>query len=198
MPLFSVIVPAHNSAAFIRKCLHSIKYQTFTDYELIVVCDACTDDTAKIALNYADKTLIRDYHRDGLSRNAGIDAAEGKYVIFIDSDDWWLHEYVFQMFANILVQGDWDMLEYGVIRKGSGYHDARIGRIKEMTTGHVWSREYIGDTRFDDGQFSSDTRFLKELMKRKPKVVWLDMPMYYYNAGRIGSLCDLHKKGMIK
>lgn len=45
MPFFSVIVPEHNSEKFMRKGLDSIKQQTFKDYELIIVCDACTDNT---------------------------------------------------------------------------------------------------------------------------------------------------------
>ena len=49
-PFFSVVVPAHNAAGFIGKCLDSVRQQTWTQYELIVVCDACTDNTAQICL----------------------------------------------------------------------------------------------------------------------------------------------------
>ena len=51
-PFFSVIVPEHNSAEWMRKGLNSIRWQSFTDYQLIIVCDRCTDDTAKIAEEY--------------------------------------------------------------------------------------------------------------------------------------------------
>ena len=54
-PFFSVIVPEHNSAEFMRKGLDSIRDQSFTDYELIVVCDACSDNTAEIAREYTDR-----------------------------------------------------------------------------------------------------------------------------------------------
>ena len=101
-PLFSVIVPAHNAEEFIEKGLHSIKMQTFTDYELIVVCDRCTDRTAEIAAGYADKVLIRDFGLDGLARNAGIEAAEGEWLLFMDHDDWFLHEFVFQQIADAI------------------------------------------------------------------------------------------------
>lgn len=197
MPFFSVIVPAYNSAGFIRQCLHSIKRQTFTNYELIVVCDACTDNTAEIALGYADKTLIRHYKRDVLSRNAGLDVAEGEYVLFIDSDDWWMNEHVFMMLYIALRDNKPDMLEYGIQRNMSGYHDAKPGEIKMMTAGHVWRREFIGDTRFDDGEYGSDVRFLQQLIAKVPKTVWLNTPLYYYNAGRPGSLTDRHSKGEI-
>ena len=91
-PFFSIIVPAHNSAEFINRCLDSVKMQTFTDYELIVVLDDCRDDTDQIALLYTDKVLITWHGRDGLARNAGIDAAEGEWILFLDDDDWWIHE----------------------------------------------------------------------------------------------------------
>ena len=71
-PFFSVIVPAHNAAEYIRKGLHSIRKQIFKDYELVVVADACDDDTALISLDYADKTLVRRHGLDGLARNDGI------------------------------------------------------------------------------------------------------------------------------
>ena len=54
-PFFSVIVPAHNSQMYISRCLHSVKMQTFKDYELIVVCDECEDKTAQVASEYADR-----------------------------------------------------------------------------------------------------------------------------------------------
>ena len=101
-PFFSVIVPAHNSAEYIRKCLHSVKMQTFTDYELIVVCDNCQDDTAQVALGYADRVITTKHGMDGLARNAGIDAAKGKWLMFLDDDDWWIHEYVLQEVFDVI------------------------------------------------------------------------------------------------
>lgn len=198
MPFFSVIIPAYNSAEFIRKCLDSVKCQSFTDYELIVVCDSCTDDTAVIAQEYTDKILIVDYQRDGLSRNAGLDVAEGKYIIFIDSDDWFVHEYVFRQLYDALKDEQYDLLNYGIVWKGVGYHPANRGEVVRAVAGHVWRMEFIGDTRFDDGVFSSDTRFLDELISKRPIPAWLNMPVYYYNAGREGSLCNLHARGLLK
>ena len=85
---FSIIIPAHNEEKNIRKLLDSIKSQTFTDYEVIVVCDSCEDATESIAKEYGARTLNVDYHTDGLTRNAGIDIAKGEWLLFIDADDW--------------------------------------------------------------------------------------------------------------
>ena len=62
-PFFSIIVPAHNAADHINKCLDSIKMQTFQDYELIVVVDNSNDDTDQIAHLYADKVILTGFGR---------------------------------------------------------------------------------------------------------------------------------------
>ena len=58
-PFFSVIVPAHNAAGRIRKLLDSIKMQTFDDYEVIIVCDDCQDNTSDIAAEYLEQELTQ-------------------------------------------------------------------------------------------------------------------------------------------
>ena len=91
-PFFSVIIPAFNSAEFIRKGLDSIKSQSFTDYELIIVCDKCKDNTAEVAREYTDKVYEVDHDIDGPAQNKALNAAVGKWILFMDDDDWWLHE----------------------------------------------------------------------------------------------------------
>ena len=194
-PFFSVIVPAHNSAEFIEKGLHSIKYQSFKDYEMIVVCDNCTDNTANIALNYADKTLIRDYGLDGLARNAGIEAAEGDWLLFMDHDDWWLHEYVFEMLAENAGKHGEDILMYSFIWKGIGYTKNFLNCPWSQVWNKCWRRSAVGETRFSDREYASDSDFHREMMeKRLPMYAW-DMPMYYYNYMQIGSQSYNREKG---
>ena len=94
---FSVIIPAHNAAGHIRKALDSVRSQTFRDYELIVVCDSCTDGTQQIAREYGARTETVEYHADGMTRNRGLELAQGEWILFMDDDDWWLHEYVLEM-----------------------------------------------------------------------------------------------------
>ena len=75
-PFFSVIVPEHNSTEFMRKGLDSIKMQSFTDYELIVVCDSVKE--ANIALEYTEKAYLIQDKNCGPKRNMGLDEAMGK------------------------------------------------------------------------------------------------------------------------
>src|SRR5688500_8820835 len=81
----SVIVPTRNSASHLRDCLASIRGQTHSEVELIVVDNHSTDETPAIAHEYAETVLTAGPERSG-QRNAGARAAHGSYLFFIDSD----------------------------------------------------------------------------------------------------------------
>ena len=196
-PFFSVIVPAHNAAEYIRKGLHSIRKQIFKDYELIVVADACDDDTALISLDYADKTLVRRYGLDGLARNDGIGAAAGKYILFMDDDDWWIHEYAFDMIAEKLVLDHVDELRFGFIWKGRGYYNQYPLRNIAVWS-KAWRREWIGDRRFPDTPYWSDVGFDKQMHTGEYTYANLDQALYYYNYLRPGSISWRKEKGEIE
>ncbi len=86
----SVIMPAYNSEVYIRESIDSVLAQTFTDFELIVVDDGSTDNTAGIVESYTDSRirLLRQPNRGvSVARNTGLDAARGQFISFLDSDD---------------------------------------------------------------------------------------------------------------
>lgn len=91
--LITVIVPVYNVAKYLEKCVKSIQDQTYKSLEIILVDDGSTDSSGAICDKYAtEDSRIRVIHKPngGLSsaRNAGLDAATGDYVGFIDSDDY--------------------------------------------------------------------------------------------------------------
>lgn len=92
-PLISVIVPVYNVEKYLEECLDSILAQTFTDLEVICIDDGSTDSSGKILDDYKEKderviVVHRENHGLGHARNTGIDMARGKYICFIDSDDY--------------------------------------------------------------------------------------------------------------
>lgn len=93
-PLVSVIIPAFNAAWCVRRAVDSVLAQTFTAFELIVVDDGSIDDTADVLAHYGEAIRVLRKANGGLSsaRNSGINAAHGRYVAFLDADDWWLPE----------------------------------------------------------------------------------------------------------
>lgn len=189
---FSIIIPAHNSELYITKALQSIKKQTFKDYELIVVCDSCTDCTQAIAQMYGAKTCKVDFGNDGLSRSKGLDLATGEYVLFMDDDDWWLHEFVLQQIDEKLREEDVDILAFSFIFKGVCYASPLKNHNKLWIAvwNKCWKRDAIGDTRFPNIYSVSDLYFHRAMMKKKLRIKTWDMPMYYYNYLRKGSISE--------
>ena len=91
--LFSIIVPAYNSASFINKCIDSVLEQTYSNFELILVDDGSKDNTLDICNAYAKTdSRVKVIHKENgghtSARNEGLKAASGLYVLFLDSDDW--------------------------------------------------------------------------------------------------------------
>lgn len=101
---FSVIIPLYNKAPYVRKALESVCAQTYRDYELIVINDGSTDNSAIVADEYLKATDGIDYkiinqHNAGVSaaRNAGVAQAHAEYIAFLDADDWWEPTYLERM-----------------------------------------------------------------------------------------------------
>lgn len=92
-PLFSVVIPTYNHGEYLGRCLQSLLDQTCTNWEAIVVDNHSTDDTEDVVNSFTDKRFSYvKVHNDGIiavSRNVGIKAAKGKWIAFLDSDDWW-------------------------------------------------------------------------------------------------------------
>lgn len=98
-PLVSIIVPVYNVERYLPRCIESILRQTYTNFELILVDDGTPDRSGIICDKYAEKdSRIKVIHKEngGVStaRNAGIDAAQGEWITFIDSDDWVSYDYL--------------------------------------------------------------------------------------------------------
>lgn len=90
-PKISVIVPVYNAGKFLAPCIRSVLAQTFTDFELILVDDASTDASLEVCQSFADSRIriLKNKENQGLSltRNVGIDNAQGRYLTFLDADD---------------------------------------------------------------------------------------------------------------
>jgi glycosyltransferase involved in cell wall biosynthesis len=108
-PRVSVVMPAWNCAWCIDRALDSLHAQTFTDFEAIVVDDGSTDDTPALLARRGEALRVIRQSNAGMSaaRNAGIAAARGELVAFLDSDDWWRPEKLAQQVA--LMDADPDL-----------------------------------------------------------------------------------------
>jgi len=94
-PKVSVITPAYNAQSTIGETIESVLSQTFTDFEMIIIDDGSTDDTANVVHRFKDNRIIYLYQTNkekSEARNNGIKNAKGKYIAFLDADDTWFPE----------------------------------------------------------------------------------------------------------
>jgi len=85
--MISIIIPAHNEEAYLERTLHSIKNQTSSDYEIIVVLNGCTDKTAEVVEKFEDvKILSLSEANVSRARNYGAGKAKGEILLFLDAD----------------------------------------------------------------------------------------------------------------
>jgi glycosyltransferase involved in cell wall biosynthesis len=139
--LASVIVPAKNASETLEMCLKSIKAQTYSPIEVIVVDNFSTDETQEIAKKYATKILLKGPERSA-QRNHGANYAKGEYLLFIDAD--------MELTSKVVQE---------CVSKASVDYDAAI--IPELTIGEGFWAEvraieratYVGDTLFEAARF---------------------------------------------
>lgn len=92
MPKISVIVPVYNVENYLAQCVESILAQTFTDIEVLLINDASTDNSLQVANQFTKDPRVKVFDKPhgglGDTRNYGVERAQGKYILFVDSDDW--------------------------------------------------------------------------------------------------------------
>lgn len=123
--MFSVIVPVYNVEKYLDKCVESILNQTFTHFELILVDDGSPDRCPQMCDEYAKMdTRVKVLHKQngGLTsaRKAGADAATGKYVVVVDSDDWISTELLYTL-NNVIENNKCDVICYKYYLAGKEY-----------------------------------------------------------------------------
>jgi len=127
--LFSIVIPVYNSKDFIRNCLDSILAQPFHDFEVVIIDDGSTDGTDKILDDYAknnDKLKVYHFENAGVSasRQRGVSASNGDYVLFVDSDDSVNPHLLEQVYESITTYNEPDIVRYQVrLINDSSYKD---------------------------------------------------------------------------
>lgn len=134
-PLISVIVPVYNVKPYLTVCVESIRRQTYSNLELILVDDGSTDGSGKLCDSFAEKDArVRVIHQknSGVSaaRNAGLEAAAGTYIYFADGDDWVL-ESMAEDTVPAMEAGGYDLCAWGMNIVQEGAEDIYFGRWKE-------------------------------------------------------------------
>lgn len=141
MPKISVIVPVYKAENYLSKCVDSMLAQSFADFELILVNDGSPDGSPLICDNYAQsdpRVLVVHQSNAGVSaaRNAGIFAAQGDYLVFVDSDDFVSSTYLEELYKGYLRSADIAICGYYVVT-----NDLSVLAVVDRSL----PQEYIGD-----------------------------------------------------
>ena len=187
-----------------RRGLDSIRVQTFKDYELILVCDDCQDDTAKIAREYSDIVLEVGWHSCGKSRNLGLDYVHGEWVLFMDDDDWWMDDTAFEQIAEEIrkyegMTDPFDVIAFNFIFGDRGLAMQYPGRLFIAIWNKAWRREFLErvGARFPDVPHSDDVGFA-EATHHLANIHYMNATLYYYNFMRPGSITQKLSTGELK
>ena len=202
--LISIIVPVFNVEKYVERCLKSIENQTYTNWELILVNDGSTDDSGKICQNFAvkdNRIIYMDQQNLGQSvaRNRALDIAKGKYICFIDSDDWvdlnylkFLYEAIYNFDSDIAICGYYISSDYEnivnlvhtnkSIFKVNEFKTLLVkDKIKSFLVNKIFKKEIIGSCRFIPGIYYEDYCFYNEILPNiKKDIPVVNKPLYYY------------------
>lgn len=215
--LISVIIPVYNAQIYLGRCLDTVMSQSYRNLEIILIDDGSTDDSGKICDNYCDiddRIYVVHKKNEGPAeaRNVGIRMAKGRYIAFVDSDDYVCKDYI-DVLYNLLKyhKADISICGYYVTKNKKLYfnnHDKKEksdvvvyantmlenwhGRYKHLETmpwNKLYKKELFEDNNitFPKGAFAEDVQTLHLLVAYSDKIVITTRKLYFYYQ-RKGSL----------
>lgn len=191
MTRISVILPVFNSEKYIEKAIDSVLKQSLTDFELIIVNDGSTDNTSNIINEFTDsriKIINQSNQGPGAARNNALKIAQGQYVMYLDSDDWY-HENALEIAYNEITKYDADMTFFQMINYNNGdvyendWFDLKT--FDESFENRAFSPKETPGSIFDLSvgvcQKIYDADFLRKIGAKFPEGIFFeDMPFFFY------------------
>ena len=216
--LITVIVPVYNVEKYLEKCVNSILHQTYKNLEIILVDDGSTDNSGKICDEFKEKDKrIKVIHKlnegQSVARNIGIDLAKGKYIGFVDSDDF-IQEDMYEVLYNLCKKYD---SEISIVTHYEMYNNKilftrdtgelcvlnKFDAMKELLMdkkiqNYVWNKlfkiELFDNLRFVENRYYEDSVIMPVLFERSNKVVLLEKPKYYYVRSDNSTIANINSK----
>lgn len=218
MDLISIIVPMYKTEKYLKKCVESIQNQTYKNLEIILVNDGSPDNCLKIAQSLAkedERIKVISQENGGLSkaRNTGISNASGKYLGFIDSDDY-IDKDMFLKLYNLCEKNHSNMAICGwYVEKNEKLNPSKFVINKESFTpkeaielllSHVsfdnfvcnklFKKELFEEITFPVGEVLEDLRIMYKLISRSNSISITQEPLYYYVQHDTSITAKLHNE----
>lgn len=229
-PFFSIIIPVYNVERYISKCVESVLSQTFRDFEIILVDDGSTDASGNICDNFSlsqDKIKVIHKKNGGAAsaRNDAIGVASGKYLVFLDGDDYWDLENGLQIIYDRIRKYGNDVVLLGCIEKdldssysaiNRGKYDLSIFNNKDKSQilnylyssgnfpGAAWvmvvEKNLISNNniRFPEGVTAEDVVWVNEILISSNSIGAINDLIYIYIQNRPGQITSLKLRSGIE
>lgn len=216
--LLSIIVPVYNAESFLDKCINSLLNQTLSDIELILVNDGSMDSSLEICQKFEkmdNRVKVYTQVNSGQSkaRNVGLANASGKYIAFVDSDDW-VDENYFEKLIDACERNDADVSCASILRvrkhsqkfrihytseKVITEYQAKIDEARVPDMCYVWNKVYRHsflnklNLRFIEGMFFEDVDFVTRAVYFSNKIVTVPGTYYHYWTNGNSTVKTMHK-----
>ena len=197
--LFSIIVPCYNAASSIEHTLLAVSQQTFKDFEVIVINDGSEDLSLQLINKFISKDprfkLLNLTQNQGLShaRNLGLDYSSGKYICFLDSDDWWPsnklevfkkhfnkgYDFLFSDYTRVYENTKKEV--YVKVKKEIKYEDLLMFNPIPLST-VAFNSEKLGMIKFRDIKLSEDWIYWLDLFKNKIRPFGINKNLMFYSV----------------
>lgn len=218
--LISVIVPVYNVEEYLHRCIDSILNQTYNNIEIILIDDGSTDNSGKICDEYALKdTRIKVIHKEngGLSnaRNAGLNSMTGKYVTFIDSDDYIDSKFIQTLFINLKkcnVDISCCNMQRFKINKGIAQYQKKCNEIEifdniealnyifyqkkidSSVCNKLFKSNLFSGVFFPINRYFEDLAIIYKVILKAKKIVYININLYYYYQRKNSILHEANEK----
>ena len=203
-PLLSVIIPAYNVEDYIEECLNSVFQQLTDDVEVIIVDDGSNDRTSELIRQYKKSgVVVVSQKNSGIAaaRNSGLDIVTGEYVAFLDSDDFWVPNFLKVLLPNIKCTERADIVTYSyyeffssekcfakkTLQLSGNYNlpnDSCMKSIAQSGNWYLWSfiakRELYKNIRFDEGRRFEDLLISPLIYANSKSISIIDDCLVYY------------------
>ena len=208
-PIISIIVPVYDVEMYLRHCLESIRTQTFQEWECILVDDGSPDGSPSICDEFAQtdarfKVIHKKNGGVSSARNAGLEASTGRYIGFVDPDDWiepqlfeYLHQLITEENADIAQVGYWtEYTDHSRVkhmtktRRILDGQEATLDMAYNRLPSYLWNRLHrreIITQKFPDGRTFEDLYVYGHWLKNVNRMVIDPTPLYHYRM-RKGSI----------
>ena len=227
-PIISFIIPMYNTKNYIKNCLMSIKSIEMKKYEIIIIDDGSTDDSVNEVIDIVKDNeqiqLISKKNGGAASaRNLGLSKAKGKYICFIDSDDWINSSIFNKTFEEQLLFEDKDIIFFNMVKYfkerdySKKYIDNDLYRLNEMSgllvdnisylnkfpgssCGKLFRRDFLKKHHilFEEGISNEDIDFMINVVTKTSKYLFINRVLYYYRINRIDSMTNSNSKKIIQ